>query len=263
VGDKRLRQIFDEDAELYDRARPGYPPPLFADLAALAGTGPGCQVLELGCGTGRATVPLAEQGCAVTAIELGANMADVARRNLRHFPAVRVEIAAFEEWPLPREPFDLVLSATAFHWLDPDVRVTKSADALRPGGALAVISTHHVAGGDEAFFAEIQACYERWDPNTAPGFRSPRAADVPDGGAEIEQSGRFGPVTVRRYEWELTYPTSAYLDLLRTYSNHRALPPEALAGLLTCIRRLADDRHGGQVRKAYLTELLVARSLER
>src|SRR6266542_5110121 len=49
----RLRETFNEAAELYDRARPGYPPALFDELAVLAGVGPGCRVLEIGCGTGR------------------------------------------------------------------------------------------------------------------------------------------------------------------------------------------------------------------
>jgi protein-L-isoaspartate O-methyltransferase len=58
---------------------------------------------------------LAEQGCRVVAVELGAGLAAVARRNLAGFPDVEVVTAAFEEWPLPTEPFDLVLAATAFH----------------------------------------------------------------------------------------------------------------------------------------------------
>ncbi len=93
----RLRTTFDEDAERYDRARPGYPAAVFDDLAALAGVGPGCRVLEIGCGTGQATVPLAERGCEIVAVELGADLAAVARRRLAGFPKVRVEVAAFEE----------------------------------------------------------------------------------------------------------------------------------------------------------------------
>src|SRR5919109_1585311 len=91
----RLRETFNEDAELYDRARPGYPAALFDDLAALAAVGPGCRVLEIGCGTGQATLPLAERGCAITCVELGASLAGVARRKLARFPSVRVEVAAF------------------------------------------------------------------------------------------------------------------------------------------------------------------------
>ena len=255
----RLRSTFDQAAELYDRARPRYPPALFDDLAALAGIGPGSRVLEIGPGTGQATMALAERGYRVVAVELGAQLAAVARRNLARFPSVEVVTAAFEDWPLPPEPFDLVLSATAFHWIDPAVRVVKSADALRPGGSLATIATHHVAGGDVSFFAQAQACYERWDPETPPGgSRLPAAADIHSSSDELDGSHRFGPAEFRRYEWELPYTTSGYLEVLLTYSGHRALDPQAQAGLLDCIARLIDTAHGGRIAKRYLTELRIA-----
>ncbi|MDA3650091.1 class I SAM-dependent methyltransferase [Saccharopolyspora indica] len=256
----RLSRTFDEDAELYDRARPGYPPELFDDLAGLADIGPGRRVLEVGAGTGKATSPLAERGCRITAVELGADLAAVARRNLAGFEAVQVVTADFETWPLPPEPFDAVVSATAFHWIDPAVRVPKAAEALRPGGALAVITTHHVAGGSEEFFAEVQGCYERYDAATRPGLRLPTAADIDssDHEDEVARSGRFGPLVVRRYEWDLAYRTSEYLDVLRTYSGHRALRPEAAEGLRGCIAALIDRSHGGRIIKRYLTELRVS-----
>jgi ubiquinone/menaquinone biosynthesis C-methylase UbiE len=102
-----LSRTFDEDAELYDRARPGYPSEVFDDLAKLAGIGPGCRVLEVGAGTGKATSPLAERGCRITAVELGADMAAVARRNLAGFESVEIVTADFETWPLPGEPLRL------------------------------------------------------------------------------------------------------------------------------------------------------------
>jgi SAM-dependent methyltransferase len=242
-GDRqRLRATFTEAAELYDQARPGYPAELFDDLAELAGIGPGCRVLEIGPGTGQATVPLAERGCRVVAVELGADLAVVAGRNLARFPGVEVVTAAFEDWPLPAAPFDVVVAATAFHWLDPAVRVTKAADALCRGGALATISTHHVAGGSHAFFVQVQDCYERFDPATAPGLRLPAASDVPGDSEELDHSGRFGPAAFRRYERDVTYSTSRYLDLLRTYSGHHALPPAARDRLLSCIAQLINER---------------------
>ncbi|GAA1276745.1 class I SAM-dependent methyltransferase [Sphaerisporangium rubeum] len=253
-----LRQTFDEDAELYDRSRPAYPAALYQDLAELTGAGPGCRVLEIGCGTGQATVPLAEMGCEIVAVELGAGMAKVARRNLAGFAGVEVVTAAFEDWPLPEQPFDLVFCATAFHWIDPAVRVEKSAAALRPGGALATVTTHHVLGGTVDFFVAVQDCYERFDPATPPGLRQSPAADIPMDGAEIEKSGRFGAPEFRRHEWDVPYTTAGYVDVLNTYSNHRALPPDARAGLYGCVASLIDGRHGGHVTKRYLAELRVA-----
>jgi SAM-dependent methyltransferase len=242
---------FDGDAELYDRVRPGYPTALFDDLAALAGVGPGCRLLEVGAGTGKASVPLAQRGCRIVAVEPGANLAAVARRNLAGFDA-EVIVSTFEAWPLPTEPFDVVLAATAFHWLDPALRAVKTADALRPGGALAVVETHHVLGGDEAFFEEVRRCYDRWGSPGPPGYA---AADVPDECSDVDSSGRFEEPLWRNYEWELTYPTANYLDVLMTYSGHRALPDESRRALLGCIADLMDNRFGGQVRKRYLTRL--------
>ncbi|MFE6767119.1 class I SAM-dependent methyltransferase [Streptomyces sp. NPDC057689] len=258
---ERLRRTFDEDAELYDRARPGYPAALYDDLAELAGARPGSRVLEVGCGTGQATVPLARRGCRITAVEAGPSMAAVARRNLAGARGVEVVTAEFESWPLPSEPYDTVLAVTSFHWIDPAVRVPRAADALRPGGALAVVRTQHVAGGTEEFFVDVQRCYERFDPDTKPGTRPPATAEVgnSDHAEEVARSGRFGPTVFRRYEQDLTYTASEYLDVLRTYSGHRALPDAARRGLLSSIAELIDGRYGGRVTKRYLIELGVSR----
>ena len=250
-----LRDSFDEAPELYDRVRPGYPDAVLDDLVALAGLRPGSRVLELGPGTGQATVPLARRGLAVTAVELGAGLAAVLRRNVAAYPAVEVVNATFEEWE-PAHAFDAVVAATAWHWLDPGIRLRKVAETLRPGGALAVISTHHVAGGDVAFFEAVQRCYETWMPGTPRDVRQPQAGEVPQADAD-ELRRVFADVEVRRYERDLTYTTAEYRDLLLSYSGHRALDPAAREGLLGCIGELMDTRHGGRIAKRYLTELTV------
>ncbi len=118
-----------------------------------------------------------------------------------------------------------------------------------------------VAGGSEEFFVEVQDCYERFDPATPPGLRLSVAADIEtsDHTDGVARSGRYGPVVFRRYEWDLTYTTAEYLEVLRTYSGHRGLPPRAREGLLECIAALIDRRYGGRVTKRYLTELRVSR----
>jgi SAM-dependent methyltransferase len=254
----RLRLTFGIDAELYDRMRPDYPAEMFEDLTEVAGIGPGCRVLEIGPGTGKATVPLARHGCELIGVELSQSLAEVARRKTARFADVSIEVAAFEDWPLPAEPFDVVVSATAFHWIDPDVRVTKAADALRLGGVLATVATHHIAGGTADFFADVQRCYVRWDPATTAAVQLPSADEIPFDSEELDRSGFFGPVSFRRYEWDATYSTDDYRSLLRTYSGHIAMDPAGQNGLLGCITELMDDRYGGLITKRYLTELRVA-----
>ncbi|MER5470571.1 class I SAM-dependent methyltransferase [Streptomyces sp. NPDC002685] len=255
-----LRDVFDEDAELYDRARPGYPPALVEALITCAGRSPAGNVLEVGPGTGQLTVPLARAGLRITAVELGPSLAAVTRRNLRPFPDARVEVAAFEEWsPPPGRRFELAVCATAFHWIDPAVRVPAMTAALAPGGTFALVTTHHVAGGSAAFFERAQRCYERWDPDTPPDLRLSEETTVTSDITELADSERLGPVEIQRFPQEITYTTAAYLDVLRTYSNHRALPAPVLSGLLDCITELIENRHGGTITKRYLHELITAR----
>ncbi|TDC27386.1 class I SAM-dependent methyltransferase [Kribbella albertanoniae] len=252
---EQLRQTFSEDAELYDRVRPDYPPRLYDDLGELLGVA-APRVLEIGLGTGQATRPMVQRGWSVSAVELGAELAEVARRNL---PTVDVTVADFDTWELPGPTYDLVLSATAFHWLDPGTRVRRCAQVLRPGGVLAIVSTHHVAGGSEQFFVDVQRCYERFTDDPAKG-ELPAASAVSEDSAEIDATGLFGPVTFHRYEWEVVYSAAEYIELLSSYSGHRALTADRRDGLYDCVRALINGG-GGTVTKRYLTQLSAAVSL--
>lgn len=254
----RLRSTFGVDAERYDRMRPGYPEALFVDLAQVAQLAPGSRVLEIGPGTGQATVPLAAMGCEVVAVELSPELAAVARRNLSSYPNASVTEGSFEAWEAPQQPFDAVVAATAFHWIDPAVRLEKSAALLRPRGTLAIIDTEHVAG-DSDFFGASQRCYERWDPATKPGLKLAPATQVGREWSEIQQAELFRPLGSRRYEWEVTYSTAEYLELLSTYSGHIALDDQARSALFRCLAALIDGSYHGAVTKRYLTILRMAR----
>ena len=216
-------------------------------------------MLEIGSGTGQATGDLLRRSARVAAVEPGRALFDVARRRLADLPNVEHVNASFEELAVEPGSFDVVASFTAWHWLDPGVRAPKAAAALRPGGALVTVATRHVAGGTEAFFVAAQECYERWDPSTPPGLRLPAADDVPPAADEVDAGELFEPATFHRYEWEQSYSTAGYLDLLRSYSGHRALGPERRERLLACIGELIDRRHGARIVKRYLNEMRIAR----
>jgi SAM-dependent methyltransferase len=257
--ERPLRERFDEDAERYDRARPHYPSALLDDVMALAHLGPGSRVLEVGCGTGQATVDLAARGCTVLAVELGPNLAAIAARNLEPYPQAQVVVGSFENFEPPSPAFDAVVAFTSFHWIDPDVGLAKVAAVLRPSGAFVTVSTEHVAGGTEPFFVDVQECYVRWDPETPEALRLNAADDVV---ARIDTGpdpvGRFGRSEVRRHEVDVAYSTATYLDVLMTYSGHRAMDVDARDGLLSCIGALIDGRYGGLIVKRYLHTVRVS-----
>jgi len=253
----RLRETFEEAPELYDRARPSYPAELVDDLVTLAGLRAGSHVLELGPGTGKATVALAERGLRVVGVELGEGLAAVARRNLAAFPEVEIVTAPFESWEADAR-FDAVVAFTALHWIDPEVRYEKPARLLRDGGSLAVVETKHVLpeGGDP-FWVDVQADYDAAAPD--PDNRPPPALDdVPDLGEEIDAGGHFRNVAVRRYLWDATYTADEYLAVLDTYSGHRSMPEEQR---LELYRRIGERIGSRTVTKTYLFTLNVASRL--
>lgn len=258
------RTTFDDDAERYARTRPSYPAALFDQLAGAAGLSAGSRVLEIAPGTGQATVSMAERGWSVTAVELGERMADLARRALARVPGVEADVvvAPFEEWPLPAEPFDAVFCATAWHWLDPAVRARKAAEALRPGGVLGVVRSHHVAGGTSAFYEAADGCWRRFgqrDSNGGTRFRLAPESEVELATAELEHSGLFAEVTGHGFPLEVEYSTAQYLDLLGSYSQVAVLDPGARSALLSCVGAAADGQFGGRIVHRYLFELVLAR----
>jgi SAM-dependent methyltransferase len=252
------RAIFDEHAELYERARPRYPAELIADVADLAGITPGRRVAEIGPGTGQATLALADLGAHMTAVELGPALARVLQRTASG-RAIEVVVSAFEDWTPDERKFDALAAFTSWHWLDPALRTGKATQLLRPGGTLATVTTSHIAGGSERFFADAQHCYERWDPSTPVGLRLPSAASVGKALDEVDSSPLFAPPERRRFEQTIKYTATQYLDVLGTYSGHRALEPARRAGLFRCLRELIEADHGGTIAKRYLHELRVAR----
>lgn len=254
--------------ELYDRARPDYPAQIFDDLVALAQLPAKAHLVEIGCGTGKATLPLAERGFALTCVELGEQLAAVARRKLAHFPNVEVINADFESWQPEHAEFDAVVAVSAFHWIAPDLRYGKAAELLRERGKLAVVSTAHVLPRDgDPFFIEVQADYQAVvpdDPNTRAGADGPPAPDVLANlsdatvRAEIEASGRFRDLIGRHYSWDVTLTADEYVAVLNTYSGHRALEDETRERLLARIHRRIEARPDRKVRKTYLAMLYVA-----
>jgi SAM-dependent methyltransferase len=248
------KQSFGAHAALYDRARPVYPEQLFDDLLDMAGIPKGGRVLEIGPGTGQATLPLARRGCSVLGIELSPQMARRCRANCREFPEVEVKTMAFEDWPVEPAAFDLVVSASAFHWVRPGVGFSHAAAALKPSGHIALIWVFREDQTDPLSM-DLHEAYRAlglkpWRARP-PTMRSERQREA------IAQSGRFGPVTVRGYPSERDYSANDYIALLRTMSDHAIMPADVRRKLFAEIRKVF-ARHGGIFTRRFIATLLLA-----
>lgn len=257
----RRARTFDQIADLFDHGRrepPGWLyDTLFAETAIDARS---AQVLEIGCGTGKSTLPLARRGAKVLALEMGANLARIAQRNLAGYPGVEVLCTRFEDWK-PAAEFDLVLAITAWHWIDPAMRYQHAAAALKPGGVLAFTTGGHAYPPDcDSFFLEIQECYAAIGAKAIP-WPPPPPEGVPDSRAEIERSGCFCDVRVIRRLWSEEFTAEEHIALMQAASDHRLMDEEKRQWLFDQMRKRIDARPGGRIRKHNLTVLHLARRL--
>ncbi len=257
-----LRSTFDSAAERYHHARPDYPPELFDDLVQLTGVDVHSRILEIGPGTGKATLPLAERGLNIHAIELGAELATQARQNLTTFPRVSIEVGEFESTPIAPTGYDVVMSATAFHWVRQPEGYVKVAGSLKSGGYFVEFRHHHVWSPEsDAFYNASQEVYRKYDPDTPDDHQLPMPDDVPTLESAIMASGLFERPTTRRYIQNVVHTPESYSELLWTFSGHIAMPEPNRSLLINGVADVIRKLTGQRAVKTHLVFLHVARVL--
>jgi SAM-dependent methyltransferase len=267
VGDDwRTRgQLFDRGSRDYQEGRPGYPDGLFRLLQRRCGLGLGSRVLEIGPGTGQATLPILALGAQITAVESGAALARRLSQQAGNTNLL-VIVARFEDAAIPEAQFDLVVSATAFHWITPAVGLLKSAAALRDDGWLALWWNLY---SDECRPDPFGQALEPILLRKAPGLFAEGAGqlgyvlDVAARIADIDRVGLYGPVHQETLRWEGHHSPAEIRRLYSTFSTWLALPERQRSELLDDVEQLARDEFGGVVTRPYQTVVYLAQRRRR
>jgi SAM-dependent methyltransferase len=248
--DRSRAESFGSVAELYDRARPTYPPALIDALLADGGR----TVLDVGCGTGIASALFAARGCAVTGVEVDERMAEIARGK-----GLEVEVSSFERWEDRGRRFDIVASGQAWHWIDPRAGAVRATEVLRPGGRLGAFWNF---GDPPADVRErLAPIYDRLAPELVnysvvlDARQREERIDLTVSG--IASSARFGSIEVRHFPWVQTYRAIEWTDFLATHSDHQALGPARRERLLDEVAD-AVDAVGGTFEMPFETALVTA-----
>jgi SAM-dependent methyltransferase len=254
--DRRL--AFNRAALDYDAVRPSYPEALIEDICRISALPKTGKILEVGCGSGQATLPFAKRGFSMLCLDIGSDLLALAAQKCQPYPRVRFLCQAFEDWQPGQELFDLLLSATAFHWIPPAIGYPKAASVLKDTGFLALIWNYHPQPYSQ-FFIEVQDLYRKWAPEWQDRTQGPSLEDdLRLTETEINQTGLFAPVQVKTYSWEKEYASADYLRLLNTYSDHHLLEEDRKSGLFGEIKKLIDERFNGKVTRSYLTASFLA-----
>jgi SAM-dependent methyltransferase len=248
-----VAESFGTDAERYDRARPRYPADLVDRVIAASG---GREILDVGCGTGIAARLFASAGCHVLGVEPDPRMAEIARGS-----GIEVQVARFENWDAGDRQFDAVISAQAWHWVDPAAGAVKAASVLRPSGRLTVF--WNIFDPPAQLRAAFDRVYRRVLPDSpirglwSLPTETARQAMAGTAVSGIRQARAFGPPEQWQFDWSRPYTREQWLAVVPTLGAHGEFPPAILAELLAGLGDVIDQA-GGRFVMRYATVAVTA-----
>lgn len=243
-----LRLTFNEVPEEYGRLRPHYPDALSSDLIAYSMLDAAKKALEIGIGAGQATLPFLKTGCALDAVEIGDRLAQYSREKFASYQHFKVLNQDFESALLGDESYDLIYSASAFHWIKPEVGFPKVCRLLKSGGVFAWISVQP-APSDRHTHDEIEKVYEEYSryfgEEKAEFDRTPEVLRKQSDRVHAFRQYEFTEIVDKLYYGTRTLNASDYAALCGTYSDHRAIPE---ADRTPFLQKLEDavNRCGGE-----------------
>lgn len=228
---RRQRLLFDGIAANYDATRHGYDSEVVDVVFATAELKPGDPVLEVGCGTGQLTVALAQRGVALAAIDIGPTMIRLATRRVAPYE-VHLRTCAYEDLDAPDGSYKLIVSGTAFHWIDPNIAWRKSAALLRPGGWMAILST--AERYDDPIGAAYREQWIRYSEDGGAWAATPR----PTLAETISSTELFEPAVTHVHRERRTMPAETVVGLEQTRATTLSFDIPTRAAFVEDLRQL-------------------------
>lgn len=238
-----LRMSFNEDEYNYDKYRPEYPEDLFRDIISYSQINSESRLLEIGIGTGQATLPFIKLGSDVTAIELGNKLSLFVAEKYRNYDNFKVMNDDFMHCPVEENSLDLIYCATAFHWLPAEDAYMKIMKSLKRGGTAALFWNHPFPNRENDISNRAnQRVYNKFKPSN----KKQVEFCEDDCRIRVQELLRFGfeKVEYKLYRRVRTLQTDEYIQLLNTYSDHRALDERTKAQFEDEMRKAIDEAGG-------------------
>ena len=236
------KYLFDKVVLNYDRRRANYAAQLFNDIINYSGITAGSPIIEIGCGTGKATEPFLKMGCSVTAIELGKNLASYTKKKYKKYSNLKVIQSAFEDYECDNNKFDMLYSATAFHWIPPQTGYKKAYRIIKNGGTIALFwSKSSVDIKNNSLYEKIQSIYNKllpeWKNDENKNNQASRHPVIQ------KRMADYGFADFKSYLYHDTRVMTGkeYVELLDTYSDHRALDKIIRAKLYGSIKAAIEE----------------------
>lgn len=224
---KGLEWTFDTVAARYERLRPGYPDELYGTIFDYVNIDSSSNVVEVGIGGGQASLPILESGCTFAAVEYGENFSRLCEKKFEGYQNFSVITEKFENVSFPDFQYDLVYSASAFHWVPENIGYSKVYDMLKSGGAFARFANNPYRDkGNPMLSEEIDKLYSVYyakyhgkDMKSNKEYREEQAVQR----ARIAEKYGFVDIRHAMFYRTRTFSAKEYTALLGTYSDHIAM----------------------------------------
>lgn len=258
------RETFNNAAKLYDEVRPSYPDQSIDWIIKETGITVDDELFEIAPGTGQATRKFAERGFKIHAVELGDNLATLLLKNMQGKP-VTVEVSSFEDWRMPKDKkYKMIYCATAFHWIDEDVKYKKTSELLETGGYLVLLWNNSTGSTDNEILAEAHRlkdeCLERPGKSLKAKSEEEIKEQVQKSIDEIEASGQYKVTGFNTHRWTLKQPKRNLIKGFYSQSSYLGIE-EPKKSLLTVELEKIFERLEDEVETDFITNVYVCKKL--
>lgn len=257
---EQKKHCYSEVANAYNQVRPRYPKKIIECTVELAQLPPQSTILEIGCGPGIATVEFAKLGFSMVCLEPSKDACKLARFNCAAYPNVEIINTTFEEWELEPAKFNAILAATSIHWISPETRYQKSAEALQDNGSLILLWNTPPHPDDEICHL-LDEVYQTYAPSIPESVRyqarETHQANFKEIGQDVINSDLFNNLMSEQVVCEVPYSINDYLALLSTMSPYIKLDPQKRTSLFAGLREVLERHCAGRLQTSYLSALQI------
>lgn len=259
---KGLEWTFDTVASTYEKFRPGYVDELYKMVFDYIILNESCYVIEVGIGGGQATLPILKTECNLTAVEYGEKFSKLCKEKFKEYRNFSIITNKFEDMNFSDGTYDLVYSASAFHWIPENIGYTKVFSMLKSGGAFARFANHpYRAKGNLPLSEKIDRIYGDYyykyynKKQEIPTEYTKKQAIQR---AKIAEKYGFVDIKYALFHRTRTFSASEYSKLLGTYSDHIAIEESIRKEFFSKIEE-AINNHGGSITVYDTIDLQLAR----
>lgn len=240
------KNVFNDIISDYEIARPGYTTDLFTDIVDYSAIRNDANVLEIGSGPGQATEYFVKGGYSVTGLELGENQVKYLLEKFSGYQNFNALCTSFEDFNCEQEAYDLIFSATAFHWIKPEIGYPKAYNLLKKNGVMAVFwHLSSIIEPKTEMLIQIRNIFRECALEFDTYITIEEAEDLHNLRiSEIGTNNLFVKPVTKIYRWDDVYNTQRYLKLINSYSGFHGLSEDKKKAILENVANYIDSKGG-------------------